>query len=1084
MKSVTDKFICFLLLLLLLLSPDYSRGEGTKQLEPKPYDLKSSCKLMLSKSIYNHRIPFALIDCPADHRLNIRISDYSTEKIYIGFGLAINYYDTVPVYGNVYYQVKDPSGHLVTGHTLKIIPTQPGDSGFIQYRTQANAGPDINNSNPGGYIPLVINPLENGDYYIEFSFDCEEFQFKFFDITVARNSTLLPGRVWSKSWQLSTGSTNSSDKHSDALLYIYTRDSIVSRFDCNQLTGGVWTVYSNEWGCSIYGSWKHRRKSMKGNASLQPQHMIFLNDPDLSVFPSGIIGEMLDTEIIKECDTVVQFGITVSKRGYVTMIIDLPPLNDTESGPEDIEETYLVNTGYTVLDPPWDGRNALGEYMLNGMPVEVTLIFINGLTNIPLYDVEENPSGFKVDNIRPNVSTGETKLRLYWDDSVLPYGSAVPSNIIDGCLYTDNFPFSGCHNWVFEDISMGDNNTVNTWWYLPGQDSIVMTFPLKMKPRRGYISGPSGICKDQTAMFSTVSIANATQYVWSVNGNGFTYSFIGNYPDTTFSLYIPINLQEGYYTVSVRGKNPECGEGAPAEFSFYVYGESPPPITPLSPICTRNIVEFSIPGAYTDLKWTTDKGTITEGDNKNPVSIRWDYPCTDTIRVTAVSPTCGIRNCVLSVIILPVPHVNLSVSGYSKSCPGNPITFTDLSTTTQGVIASRYWDWSDGNSETTLEPEINHAFNELGEYSIRLVTTTDYGCAADTTITVSIIPFPEVAFTYYQNCVEQPILLMDNSSGEALSAWQWDFNDSPVTVSDYDTKVPSAVYHSLGTYPVTLKVWNKYNCSSQITRAVTIYGIPKADFKYSVACQGVNNIFTNNSIEADTTIDKFNWQLYLNNNLESTSFSNPAHILLKDTIDYQLKLLVTDGFGCRDSITKTIDTKAKPSSNFSFIENYNNEPGLLQFENTTPDAVSYQWYFGENDSSTLVNPSIKFETEDNYSLILISKNSFGCIDSLQRWYYYLPGYFIPSAFTPNDDGLNDLFHPVTQRTVLEPYSLTIYDRWGQIVFETRDPSRGWDGKKNGNFCLPGIYSYVIKYPEGSVEGVKPMSRTGSVVLIR
>jgi len=346
----------FLSLIYTLLGFSLSASaEGSKQLEPKTAPANSICKLALSKSTSEYRIPFALINCREDFRLNVHISDWSREKIYLGFGNATDYAGT-SVFTDVQYQVRNPKGDVVKDFALSSLP-RTGSIGFINDLQQVEAGPDINNRNSQGYNPLVIIPEMNGDYFIEFKIpdpspsnpsSNEMRVLKYFDATVARGEVPIPGRLWSKAWQLSSGSVTATASASFSLFYIYTNDSIVTRFDCNGLAGGVWTIYSNEWGCSTTGAWSDRRRSIPGNATVRPQYKIFLNDPDRIVFPSGHIGEMIDFKVLKEeCDTVITFATHVSKGGNIEIILDAPPLNPGSLGPEDVQLGYNVTAGYT-----------------------------------------------------------------------------------------------------------------------------------------------------------------------------------------------------------------------------------------------------------------------------------------------------------------------------------------------------------------------------------------------------------------------------------------------------------------------------------------------------------------------------------------------------------------------------------------------------------------------------------------------------------------------------------------------------------------------------------------------------------------
>jgi len=90
---------------------------------------------------------------------------------------------------------------------------------------------------------------------------------------------------------------------------------------------------------------------------------------------------------------------------------------------------------------------------------------------------------------------------------------------------------------------------------------------------------------------------------------------------------------------------------------------------------------------------------------------------------------------------------------------------------------------------------------------------------------------------------------------------------------------------------------------------------------------------------------------------------------------------------------------------------------------------------------------------------------------------------MPNAFSPNDDGLNDIYMPVTEKETIPNYQLLIYDRWGKLLFESKEIQTGWDGKINNKACPKGTYVYRIQY---TVEAAPPEKRIlyGSFVLVR
>lgn len=1080
--------LCFALLTFLLGFHGVCPAEGTRQLEPTGAPSTSLCRLTLSNDAGNDRVPFALVNCSEEYRLNIRVSNFAGETIYFGFGSVTDYGIDPQITDDVNFQVKDPAGNIVAGYQLGPMPHSQWDIGFIRYMDEAQNGPDINNSNPGGYIPLVIHPTMNGDYVLEFEIagNNTSFQrtFSFFDVTVANGTTPVPGRLWSKAWQLSSGSVSSLSSASFASFYIYSNDSIVTSFDCNGLAGGIWVIYSNEWGCATTGTWRDRRASVVGNATVPPQYKIFLNNPDPAVFPTGIIGEMIDGVALPHvCDTVITFAATVSKGGNIEILIDVPPLNPGAFGPEDVQLGYGVTAGYNVLLPAWDVKNAYGVPLSNGTVIEARINFLNGLTNIPLHDVEDNPYGFKVDILRPVPQTGNPKLKIFWDDTGLPDYCDPTSNVLDGCVYTDVGVVSGCHAWEFYQSELGEYNTVNSWWYYSTDEQLIIPITLELLPRKGQITGPANICAGQLATFRTTVIPFAPKYIWNLAGPGFSTEVEQNAPDTTFTYQFTQDMSDGQYIVSVYGLNPECGNGERAYMNSILFDEDPPPVTGTPSVCVNTTNLFKIAGFFTDVQWSVNNGEIAGPADENQVTIQWHSTGADTIRVRSTTADCGIRLSTLPIVVNPVANAGFFASGGAISCPGLPLTFTDNSGLVSGTIVARNWIWDDGLSEDANGSQITHSFATTGNYNVLLRVTTDLGCQSEVTNPIQIIPYPKASFTSYSNCIAQAIELNDNSAGINLVSWEWDFGNAPVTAGNLHLRQPPAVFHQSGLFPVTLMVTNQYGCRDTVIQQVHIHQPPRAAFNYEIPCQGTGIVFSDQSTPADTSLVQYNWNAKSSSDIERLFQGNPISIVFNEATDYEVGLAVTDAFGCIGSITSTVDIVPKPAGAFNYFRNDTEIQGVLHFENNTTGAIDYHWDFGNSSTSTLYEPETLYTLEGAYTIELVSYSPEGCADTIYGQYHYVPELWMPNAFTPDNNGLNDVFRPVTQRNTLEPYLLLIYNRWGQMIFSSSDPDRGWDGKYNGKPCSMGNYPYILRYREGVEGSTKTIIQKGSVTLL-
>jgi gliding motility-associated-like protein len=737
-----------------------------------------------------------------------------------------------------------------------------------------------------------------------------------------------------------------------------------------------------------------------------------------------------------------------------------------------------------VLLPAWDGKDAYGVTLVNGTVIEARINFLNGLTNIPLHDVEDNPYGFKVDILRPVPESGNTKLRIFWDDMGLPSYCHPTSNVLDGCIYSNSGAVTGCHDWKYSSSELGEYNTVNSWWYYSSDDQLTIPITLELLPRKGRITGPDNICAGQLVTFRTTAIPFAPKYIWNLSGPGFSIEVEQLAPDTTFTYQFTQGMPHGAYVVSVYGLNPECGSGDMAFKNTVLFDEDPPPVAGSSSACVLSTSQYQIAGLYSDIQWSVNKGEIVGSPGNNQVTIRWQSTGADTIRVYSTTVDCGIRLSSFPVVVNPVASAGFLTSGEATSCPGLPLTFTDNSVLVSGNIIARNWIWGDGQSEDDTGSQVSHSFANTGTFNVLLRVTTDHGCQSEVTNPVQIIPFPEAAFTSYSNCISQAIELNDVSAGINLVSWEWDFGNAPVTAGNLNLRQPSAVFHQCGLFPVTLMVTNQYGCVNTVIQQVQIHNRPVAAFDHEFPCQGRAIVFYDQSTPADTSLAQYTWSAKTSTADERVFHGNPISVIFDEATDHEVGLAVTDAFGCTGSVTSTIGIVPKPVGAFNYLKYQTDKQGVLHFENFTTGAIGYHWVFGNSSTSGLFEPETLYDLEGEYTIVLVSLSPEGCADTTSRNYHYQPGLWMPNAFTPDGNGLNDVFKPATQRNTLEPYLLQVYNRWGQLIFSSSDPDRGWDGTFNGKPCSTGNYAYILQYREGVEGSSKSITMKGRVTLMK
>jgi gliding motility-associated-like protein len=191
---------------------------------------------------------------------------------------------------------------------------------------------------------------------------------------------------------------------------------------------------------------------------------------------------------------------------------------------------------------------------------------------------------------------------------------------------------------------------------------------------------------------------------------------------------------------------------------------------------------------------------------------------------------------------------------------------------------------------------------------------------------------------------------------------------------------------------------------------------------------------------------------------------------------YDISLTVTFANGCVNTLNQSnlVCVEAPPMASFfavpSVINQYDSQ---TSFQNTTIGAVSYVWNFGDGSStSTNVNPSHDYSGMPlgNYEVILIATSPSGCIDTTSSIIQIKEDllFYIPNCFTPDDDEHNQFFQPIfTSGFDPTDYNLFIYNRWGEIVFESHDATVGWDGSYGGKSEITvvqdGVYTWKIEF---------------------
>jgi len=175
-----------------------------------------------------------------------------------------------------------------------------------------------------------------------------------------------------------------------------------------------------------------------------------------------------------------------------------------------------------------------------------------------------------------------------------------------------------------------------------------------------------------------------------------------------------------------------------------------------------------------------------------------------------------------------------------------------------------------------------------------------------------------------------------------------------------------------------------------------------------------------------------------------------------------VKMVVTDDYGCMDSVEMVVQIYPKPTADFDILNQgtiYTED--TVKFRNTSTGAVRYQWDLYGGDQSTSLDTMKQYPEPGSYPIWLWAYNANGCADSIVKYVdiKVRPWILVPSAFTPNGDGLNDVFE--VQYKYITSFDMLLYNRWGEIVYRTQDVNFKWDATYLGKEVISGPYVYVI-----------------------
>jgi PKD repeat protein len=381
--------------------------------------------------------------------------------------------------------------------------------------------------------------------------------------------------------------------------------------------------------------------------------------------------------------------------------------------------------------------------------------------------------------------------------------------------------------------------------------------------------------------------------------------------------------------------------------------------------------------------WTLGNGNVSTLPNP---SASYVNPGIYQVVLIATSAT-GQKDTAMNVVtILADPVADFSANILSSCEDFNLISFTNLSTGANSYI----WDFGDGSSAASINA--THTYNTPGTYNVKLIATNNFGCQdiaiKSAYITILANPVATIGVSQSSSCNVNTNFQFTSGSAN-ISTWNWSFGDGATST----IQNPSHQYGAAGSFPVTLIVTGTNGCVDTATAAnnITIGSslVPSFTMDDSAGCGPL-------TIQFDCTVpDAVTWSWDFGDGTTSTA-DNPSHTY-NSPGSYSITLSVTTVSGCNGSVTynNLVVVDAPPIVNFTVAQDSGCIPYTAQFVNLTSGAATYNWQFGNSDSSTLPNPTTVYTIGGFFSVTLIATSPNGCQAALTKT--QLVKVFAPTA---------------------------------------------------------------------------------------
>ena len=424
----------------------------------------------------------------------------------------------------------------------------------------------------------------------------------------------------------------------------------------------------------------------------------------------------------------------------------------------------------------------------------------------------------------------------------------------------------------------------------------------------------------------------------------------------------------------------------------------------------------------------------------------------------------------------------------SSGCIPLQVLFTDTAHNAKRYI----WNFGDGSGDTAVTiSQVWHTYTSLGTFRVRLIAIDSNSCNVADTGYLNIRVRADRAIIDFDIaklglCTSMNYQFTNTSTAPPAKPFKpgdftWDFGDGTRTDAPNPVASTTHKFANTGTYLVRLILNDTSYCNypDSLTDTLRVSPIVKAQFEISDGCAPYAAYFNNTSLAGQ----QFIWDF--GDFSPTSNLVNPTHIYT-DTGTYTIHLTAIDSGTCniRSDTSITIQVHGKPTAIFNTSPQPAEYNVPTVFHNNSLNATHYTWYFGDNDSTnkqTSDTAMHQYQYTGTFNACLVAFNQYECSDTVCHEVESLinPLLDVPNAFTPGRFGQNSII--TVKGFGIIAMNWKIYNRYGQLVFQSNSPYQGWDGTFNGVPQPIGVYAYTL---DATFDDGSKTTKKGDITLIR